>query len=450
MARPSIALESVLETAPVGGLTLLVCSLTCLALVFDGFDIQAIGFAAPRLIDDWGISRADLASVLAAGLTGMGAGALALGALGDRYGRRRALIGCMLLIAVMSLCTAHARGLAELGLWRFLTGIGLGGALPNATALIMEFAPARVRNVAVACTVVGVPVGGLLGSVIAARILPGHGWQSIFIVGAALPALLALAMLAWLPESPRYLAIRAADGGRLARLMNRVVHAQRYEADDVWHTRDAPIARPGVRALFTPTHRHNTLLIWMIFFANVLSTYSFFNWTPTLLTGAGLSLAAALKGSLVYNLGGVLGSLVGAVAMNRYGSRPVMVTLAILAVLSTFAIGQVPIGPSASLVPLYAAVFVAGACINGQQVQMYTLAAHAYPTRIRATGVGSGLACARLGGILSSFAGSVLVHAGGGVAPFFTGIAAVLLLTLAGVALLRCHVPPLVTREGAH
>jgi len=438
--RASVALEPVLESARVRGLTLLVCALTSLALVFDGFDIQAIGFAAPRLLDLWGISRADLASVLAAGLVGMGIGALTVGGIGDRYGRRRALIGCMALIAFMSLLTAHAHSLTELGFWRFLTGIGLGGALPNATSLMIEFAPTRARNLTVACTVVGVPVGGLVGSIVAAAVLPAYDWQGIFYIGAALPALLALVMVFWLPESPRYLVTHVGHGRALSQLMNRVVGSGRYDAHDHWHLRDEQSTRPGVASLFAPAFRHNTLMIWMIFFANVLSTYSFFNWTPTLLTGAGLSLSAALRGSLVYNLGGVLGSLMGAVAMNRFGSRPVMIALASLAVLSTFAIGQVPLGAGLPLWPLYAFVFVAGACINGQQVQMYTLAGNAYPTRIRATGVGSGLACARLGGVLSSFAGSVLVHAGGGVAPFFTGIAAVLLLTLIGVVRLRCHV----------
>ena len=445
-AEAAIALEPAIEAASVGRITILVCVLTCLALVFDGFDIQAIGFAAPRLMTEWGISRGDLASVLAAGLVGMGVGALVVGDLGDRIGRRRALIGCRVVIAAMSLLTARSQGLRELALWRFATGIGLGGALPNATALMVEFAPTRARNLSVALTVVGVPVGGMIGSAVAAAIVPAYGWAAIFIVGALLPALLAAFMAFLLPESPRYLATHPGQAARLATLMNRVVGTRQYDGTESWFLRDEHSARPGVGALFGPAFRHNTVLIWLIFFANVLSTYSFFNWTPTLLTGAGLPLNTALRGSLLYNLGGVVGSIGGAFAMNRLGSKPVMITLACIAVLSTFLLGFVPLGPGVSLWPLFVLVCIAGACINGQQVQMYTLAAHAYPTRIRATGVGSGLACARLGGIMSSFAGSVLVHAGGGVAPFFTGIAAVLLLTLTGVIFLRCHVPSTVAR----
>lgn len=438
----SVDLELALESAKFGGVTLLVCALTSLALVFDGFDIQSIAFAAPRLIAEWGISRADLASVLAAGLIGMGLGALVVGEIGDRYGRRRALIACMLLIAVTSLASAHSQGLGELAAWRLLTGIGLGGALPNAAALMVEFAPLRARNFAVAVTVVGVPVGGMVGSAVAAAVVPDFGWRAIFVVGAVLPAALAAVMAVSLPESPRYLATRPERAADLTALMNRVAGAVRYVGAQDWIVHGAGGVRPGVRSLFAPQYRYNTLLIWLIFFANVLSVYSFFNWTPTLLTGAGLPLATALRGSLLFNLGGVFGSLGGALVMNRLGSRPVTITLATVGVLSTFGIGLVPIGPTADLVPLFVLVFIAGACISGQQVQMYTVTANAYPTRIRATGVGSGLASARLGGVLSSFAGSVLVKIGGGVAPFFTGIAAVLLLTLLGVLLLRCHLEP--------
>ena len=438
----AVALEPVLESASAGRLTLLVCVLTSLALVFDGFDIQAIAFAAPRIIAEWGITRADLASVLAAGLVGMGVGALTLGDFGDRFGRRRALIACMVLIAVTSVMTSRAHGLAELGWWRLLTGIGLGGALPNATALMVEFAPTRVRNLTVALTVVGVPIGGMIGSAVAEVIVPAHGWAAIFVVGAALPAILAVIMAILLPESPRYLAVQPGRRGELAGLMNRVAGATRYDGSESWFLREAQADRPGIAALFSAEFLPNTLMIWMIFFANVFATYSFFNWTPTLLTGAGLTLGTALHGSLLFNLGGVVGSVAGALAMNRLGSRPVMTTLAIGAVVSCFGIGWVPLGPVAPLWPLFGLIAIAGACVCGQQVQMYNVAANAYPTGVRATGVGSGLAAARLGGVVSSFAGSVLVKLGGGVAPFFTGIALVLLLTVIGVVLIRCHLQP--------
>lgn len=437
-----IALETALARATTGPVTVLVCALTSLALIFDGFDIQAIGLTAPRLMTEWGIGRPDLVWVLASGLVGMGIGAVVVGDLGDRYGRRRALMASMVMIALMSLCTVHAQGPHELVVWRFLTGLGMGGALPNATALMVEFAPARARYLAVAVTVVGVPVGGMVGSAVTKSFLPVYGWQAVFLVGSILPAVLALTMWAFLPESPRFLATRAGRHAELSALMNRVLGTAAYHGSEQWYLRDEQAARTGVRDLFAPDYRYNTTLIWLIFSANVLATYTFFNWTPTLLTGVGLSMGAAVQGLNVYNIGGVIGAIAGAVAINRFGSRPVLVLLALFACIATFALGWIPIGPTVGLGPLYGLLGLAGACISGQQVQMYTVAANAYPTVMRATGVGSGLGCARLGGVCSSFAGSLVTGPDGGLRPFFIGVSAVLLLTLIGVSIIRCHLVP--------
>jgi AAHS family 4-hydroxybenzoate transporter-like MFS transporter len=191
---------------------------TLLALVFDGFDIQAIGFIAPALLAEWDISRAKLGPVLAAGLVGMALGAIALGPLGDRIGRKRSLLAAMGLIAAGSLASAFVQDPLQLTICRFFTGLGLGGCLPNATALIMEFAPLTLRNLMVSVTIVGVPVGGVLGAAVAARLLPEFGWRAIVMVGAILPALLALVMWIVMPESPRFLA-------RLSSFLGSVVAA---------------------------------------------------------------------------------------------------------------------------------------------------------------------------------------------------------------------------------
>ena len=170
-----IDLEQVIESAPFGRVAWLVLVLTTLTLIFDGFDIQAIAFAAPSLFKEWGIHKADLSGVLAWGLGGMAFGALVVGEIGDRYGRRGATIIALAVIAVATFFAARATGLQALALWRCIAGIGLGGALPNAAALILEFANQRTRNLAVAVTVVGVPVGGMLGAAVAAQMVPVYG-----------------------------------------------------------------------------------------------------------------------------------------------------------------------------------------------------------------------------------------------------------------------------------
>ncbi|MEI6458202.1 MAG: MFS transporter [Pseudomonadota bacterium] len=441
-----IDLEQVIESAPFGRVAWLVLVLTTLTLIFDGFDIQAIAFAAPSLFKEWGIHKADLSGVLAWGLGGMAFGALVVGEIGDRYGRRGATIIALAVIAVATFFAARATGLQALALWRCIAGIGLGGALPNAAALILEFANQRTRNLAVAVTVVGVPVGGMLGAAVAAQMVPVYGWRSIFVVGAVLPALLAVSALFWLPESPRFLAMQSGAGPRLARLMNRVVGAVRFTGSEAWLLADSGTIKHGVRELFRPEYFYNTVMIWLVFLTNVLTVYSFFNWTPALLAGAGLALGAALKGSLYFNLGGVIGAMGGAWCMNRWGSRLVLGVLGAVGVLSVFALGQAPIGPALSLWLLFGLIGVAGACISGLQVNMYTVCASAYPTHLRATGVGAGLANARFGGILSAYTGTFLMGLGGGLSTFFTGLSAVLVLTWVAALLMRCHLPPSVRR----
>jgi MFS transporter, AAHS family, 4-hydroxybenzoate transporter len=443
MDDASVEVSSIVDRARFGPYALMVSVLTTLALVFDGFDIQAIAFAAPKLMSDWGMDRAALAPILAAGLLGMFVGALLLGMVGDRYGRRRALLASIALMAVSSLLAATADGPAPLATYRFLTGLGLGGALPNATALMVEFAPLAFRTVIVAITVVGVPIGGMLGAAIAARLVPAFGWPSIFLLGGVLPGVLLLAMAWLLPESPQYLARRPQRAKELATVLNRVLGEARYDGSERFTNRDvrAGAGSAGPLALFGAAHRRETLVIWLIFFTNVFTVYCYFGWTPTVLSAVGLPLATALRGLLLFNLGGVVGALLGAWWMGRAGSRPVLLTLAGAAAVSTLALGWVEATPEENLA-LMACLLIAGAGVSGVQVQMYTVAASAYPTQLRATGVGWALGTARLGGVLSAFAGSVVQTLGSGLKPFFTGIALVIAITFIGIALLRRHLPP--------
>jgi AAHS family 4-hydroxybenzoate transporter-like MFS transporter len=439
-----VEVGQLLDTGRFAGLPALVAVFTTLTLVFDGFDIQAIAFAAPSLLAEWGLGRPTLAPVLAAGLLGMGLGGLALGPAGDRIGRRRALIASLVLVSLASLATSVASNPSELALCRLLTGVGLGGTLPNAAALIAEFTPLTVRSLAVTVTVVGVPIGGILGASVAAEIIPAFGWRAIFIVGGVLPGLLAVAAMFLLPESPRFLTVTRERWPELARVLNRLTRSQRYRGDAEFHIQESRLAsgRTGVAVLFTREFRFDTLMVWMILFTNVFAVYAIFNWLPTVLSAAGFPLATALHGSLVFNLGGVFGALAGAALMSRFGSRPVLSMFAVGAVISTFSLGLILLTQETSVATLLLVMSISGACIIALQVGMYSVAAHVYPTVSRASGLGWALGIARLGGILSSFAGSALLAFGKGATTFFSGIAIVLMLTLLGIVLLKRQLPP--------
>ncbi len=438
--KESVDVVALMDQAAFRGLSLRVSILTVLAMIFDGFDVQAIGFAAPALLGEFGITRPQLSPILAAGLIGMALGAFSFGAMGDRLGRRNALTLSLLLVAVTSFGTAFVSSPNEMVAWRFFTGIGLGGVVPNCTALMVEFAPKSVRNVVVALTIVGVPIGGVLGAEVAAQIMPIFGWRSIFIVGAILPGALAIVILFMLPESPRYLAKLGNRTADIAALLNRITQRTDFRADMDFVIREPQqkAANTGVAAVLANEFRRDTLLIWLVFATNIFAVYAFFNWLPTVLQAVDLPMSTALRGALVFNLGGVVASVIFAVCISRFGSSATLKVVGIGAVITTFAMGFIP-PQSVSLLMVFMAL--AGGCILGMQVCMYAVAAHAYPTEIRSTGVGWAAGIARLGGIASSLVGGLLLTLGEGTTPFFVAVALVLVPTLLGVWLLQRHMP---------
>src|SRR5262245_39497609 len=200
MTRKTLDVADVIDRSRLGGLQYFVLGLCALCLVIDGFDVQAMGYVAPAIIKQWGIAKADLGPVFGAGLIGMAIGALTLGPLADRVGRRPVLIGAMGLLAICMFATAQATSVRELLFLRLVTGIGMGAIIPNAVALAGEFSPARIRVTLMMIVSSGFIVGGAVGGAIAAVMIPAFGWSSVFIAGAMAPLALALAMMVAMPE----------------------------------------------------------------------------------------------------------------------------------------------------------------------------------------------------------------------------------------------------------
>ena len=442
--RPVVNVDSVLDGVRFQGLPLLVTICAVTILVLDGFDIQIIGFAAPALTQEFGIERKALGPVLAAALLGMALGAFAGGSAGDRWGRRPTLIVSMAVVGAATLAASMAHSLEALTIWRLLTGIGLGGTLPNATALMAEFAPPRWRSQAIAATIVGVPIGGMIGAAIAAEIVPAFGWRVLFVVGAMLP----LGMAAWmyfvLPESARFLATRADRQRDLASLLGRIFPGQSWTGDEQFVlTKAAEQQSAGLRALFSRTFARDTIAAWLVFLTNIFAVYAFFNWIAVVLTSVDLDIATAVRASFVFNLAGVIGAVANAWIIARYGSRWPLAAMALIAAAALWWLARLPLGGEASqvLLPsLLAGVAVAGLAINAVQIGMYAVAAHIYPTACRSSGVGWALGFGRLGGILSSFGGAILLSFGGSQG-FFGGIGLAMILACASLLMIRNHLP---------
>jgi AAHS family 4-hydroxybenzoate transporter-like MFS transporter len=390
---------------------------TFLIMVLDGFDVQVIGFAAPALIAELGIARSALGPALAASVIGMSIGAVAIGAVGDRWGRRPALLMSAVLFGVMTLLTATASSVAMLALWRFLTGIGLGAALPGAVALMAEFTPSRHRSQLVVMSLLGVPVGGIVGSALAAEIVPDFGWQSIFVIGGALPVLAALVLYFLLPESPGFL--------------ERTAQPDTCSAD----------ACP-MHAVFSRPHVGDAVVLMIAFFTSLFAAYAFFSWVPVVLTSLSFTLEQAVRAALVFNLAGLGGALLNAWLISRIGSRVPLTAVASVAVVSLMALAGVTLMTHATSNPLamFGIIAAAGFGIHSLQTGLYLVSAHVFPTACRTSGIGFASGAGRLGGIISSLAGGFLL-AGAGAAGFFGGIALTLVLSVVCVLTLRRHIP---------
>src|SRR5262245_21513247 len=398
-------------------------------------------------MSEFDVDKKALGWVLAAALVGMSVGSFTLGPAGDRYGRRPIIVVSGLLFGLATALAATSQTLWQLTLWRLITGIGLGGALPNAAALMAEFAPQRWRSMLIAVTIVGVPIGGMIGAEIAAQIIPAHGWRTMFVIAGVLPLLSIAAMYFLLPESPRYLASRTGCERELAALLNRYSGTQSYSHDDHYETGlfGAAGKRPGIGALFADLYRRDTVALWIIFGTNLFSVYTFFSWTPVILKSLGLADATAIRGSLVYNLAGTIGTFLSAWAISRIGSRRPLITNVLIGMAGLFWLWHVTSTAGASgVAPGVAALMIgfslAGFGINAPQVGAYTVAAHVYATDTRSTGVGAAAGLGRIGGILSALMGGLLMAWFGGPG-FFVSLSVVIALTLMGILLVRRHIP---------
>jgi AAHS family 4-hydroxybenzoate transporter-like MFS transporter len=435
----AVDIGELLDGGAFSGYQRLLVALTAITVIFDGADNQLLGASLPVIMREWQLPRAAFAPALAAGLFGMILGGGVAGVFGDRSGRKRALLVSVLVFGVATASVGFAATVPALALLRFIAGLGLGGALPNAGALAAEFVPRQRRTIAVTLAIVCVPLGGTVAALLAVHMLPTVGWRGFFQIVGGIPIALAL-LLAWtLPESPRYLAQHPDRAGELHALVARMGH--RVGPGQTIVDRRERNAGGGVRALLSPDYRRDTVLLWAAFFACLLSVYLGFNWIPAMLTGAGLPAAVAGTGLTANNLAGVAGALGGALAFPRFGSKRVMLGLAAAATVSAIVAGWLPITPARSTLSIVATIALVGAFTNAVQTTLYALATHVYPTPMRATGLGAALSIGRIGAVLSSYAGTAALDRGGPFA-FFLLTAVAMLVVFGALAALQRHLPP--------
>ncbi len=422
--------------------------ISALAIILDGFANQALALSIPMLIKMWHVTREDFKWVQVVGYAGMAVGTIAFGILGDKAGRRPTLMACVLLFAVPTLAIAFIGSVPALYPLRFIGGLGLGGCMPNATALLAELTPARNRALAVTSGIVGIPIGGTLGGFIAAGV-PAEQWQNLYLLSGAIPVAIAVIMFFVLPESPRYLAVRPERRADLDKLMAKFGNPIDPKAEVV-DSLDKPQIKTKVTlgTLFGVEYKIDTIGLWGAMFFTLLSVYGVINWLPAILGAA--KYPGSLTGSSLmwFNVGGIAAALGGAACFNRFGSKGALVVMAAGSVLAAIWLSVIPLNPALPTTSLLLAITLQGGLINGVQTTMYALAAFVYPTEMRGAGIGWAVGIGRLGSIVSPLFGIYLLDAAGPHG-FFIGFAVTMALSLVSILLIRRHMPKRITAVAA-
>jgi AAHS family 4-hydroxybenzoate transporter-like MFS transporter len=375
-------------------------------LMMDGFDVQALSYVAPALVQDFKITPAALGPVFAATNFGFLIGSLLLSIMADKIGRRPVLIVATSFFAIMTLLTARAANVQELLTFRFLAGIGLGSIIPQVTALVGEYSPARKRITVIMATItLGFNGGATIAGLITARLVGAFGWQSVFYIGGILPLIIAVSMCFWLPESMQFLVLRTKARERVTKWLKRIKPEAAPAGDVEYIVKEENRSGVPIGHLFREGRTLLTILIWVVNFMNLLNLYALTSWLPIVIRDAGYSLATAVLVGTMLQIGGIGGTFLLAALIARKGFVPVLTTSLATACVAIAFIGQ----PGLTLPLITIAVTIAGAGIVGSQPGINALSATSYPTYLRATGVGWGLGIGRIGAIVGPYIGGMLL-----------------------------------------
>lgn len=382
----------------------------CFLIVFlDGLDTAAMGFIAPALSAEWGIDRASLGPVMSAALIGMVFGALGSGPLADRFGRKVVLVVAVFLFGLFSLLSAYSSNIDQLLILRLLTGLGLGAAMPNATTLLSEYTPERLKSLLVTSMFCGFNLGMACGGFVSAKLIPAMGWHSLLMLGGILPLILTVVLMIWLPESARFLVVRNLGVDRIRKVLAPISRQEVNAAKDFSVPEQKTVrSRNVLKVIFSGTYSAGTLLLWLTYFMGLVIVYLLTSWLPTLMRDSGASMEQSAFIGALFQFGGVLSAVGVGWAMDKYNPHKVIGCAYFLAGVFAWLVGQ-SLGNVAVLATL---VLLAGMCINGAQSAMPSLAARFYPTQGRATGVSWMLGIGRFGAILGAWAGATLLGLG--------------------------------------
>jgi MFS transporter, AAHS family, 4-hydroxybenzoate transporter len=407
-ARVDVA--AIINEAEISRFQYLIFSICILIIMCDGFDTQAVAYVAPSIASEWKLAPGSFGPVFAAVLLGAMAGAFVFGYLGDKFGRNRILALCVAWFGVFNIASAYAPSIAPFIVLRLLCGIGLGGAIPNVMALVAEYAPARKRSTLIAITWSGFALGAVLGGIVSVPLISEFGWTSVFIVGGVLPLCLVPFVILVLPESIKFLIVARQKPAAVASILQKISPRGRVESDSVFFLDEAQSGHGQISALFRNGLAVGSIFLCLAFFMSLMLVYLFINWIPLLLHQAGLPLQNALMGTIIFNLSGILGSILCTQLIDRKIGKPMVILIAayFVGAMAVLCIGY----SGTAFWPIMGTIFLSGFFVIGVQLSLNAYITNYYPTAIRGTGVGWSQVVGRLGSLAGPLVGGILVSQG--------------------------------------
>ena len=402
-----------------------------LIIICDGYDLAVAGIALPSIMKDMGVTAQNAGFMVSSALFGMMFGAIFLGTIADRIGRRKAIAICIALFSVFTAAAGFTHDPYTFSAMRFLAGLGIGGVMPNVVAQMTEYSPKKIRATMVTLMFSGYAVGGMLAALLGKGLLETYGWSSVFLA-AGLPVLLIPVILKMLPESMPFL-IRENRLDELKQIVARMEPSYRPDAGDRFalpaqdRAEGAPIGK-----LFQDGRGFSTAMFWIAFFMCLFMVYALSSWLTKLMASAGYSLGSALTFVLVLNFGAVIGAVVGGWLADRFNIKYVLMGMYALAAVSITLLGfKVPTEL------LFLLVGLAGASTIGTQIVTYAYAGQFYPMAIRSTGIGWASGVGRSGAILAPIAIGTLVGMALPLEQNFMAIAIPAAIAVIAVSLIR-------------
>ncbi len=398
--------RDVIAQSPMSRLQIIVVGLTIALNALDGFDVLSISFASPGIAAEWGIDRAALGIVLSMELIGMAIGSIVLGGVADKIGRRPTILGCLVVMSGGMLMATTVTGLVDLSIWRVITGLGIGGMLAAINAVSAEFASTKRRHLSVSLMSIGYPVGAVLGGIVAARLLQGNDWRSVFYLGAGVTAALIPITYFVMPESVHWLA-RKQPAGALEKI-NHAMARMGYPATTALPVIAADARKGTVSDIFGPGLATITAIVTLAYFFHITTFYFILKWVPKIVADFGFA-ASSAAGVLVWtNVGGALGGTVLGFMTLRFGVKGLTIAVMVLSSVMVALFGRTP--PDLQQLSMICAA--AGFCTNAAIVGMYAIIAQAFPTHVRASGTGFAIGVGRGGSVLAPIIAGFLFTAG--------------------------------------